>query len=887
MFRHPRDPDDFAAEIESHLDLEAERLQAEGLAADEARAAARRAFGNVARSRERFYEAGRWRWWDRLTGDVRYAARLLRKSPGFAVVAVLTMALGIGATTAIFGVVDATVLHPLPYPNPDRLVSVEDDLPGVGSYNVGMSQPEWLDLERSGIFEQIAPAWYDENNLTGPSRPARVALSIVSPNYFAALGVAPALGRAFPPGDRTPGFTQEAVISSAMWKRGFAGDAHVIGKGVRLDTDLYRIVGVMPPGFRPPGRTTDERDVDVWVATSFYGPPMSDHPARSGRNLPDAIARLKRGMTIAEAQSRVDALVAELRSRYPGDYPAQSAWRVRLVPLADALFGDVRRSLILSLAAVGLVLVIGCVNLANLLLARAGARSCEIAVRQALGAGRRRLVGQLLTESALISLLGGAAAVGVLLVTKRSLVALLPASLPRLADVTVSWSVLLFAIAVTLGSGVAFGLVPALHAGRLDVGAALNGEARGSTGGRARARTGRALVVAEFALSLVLMIAAGLLLRSFWDLWNARLGFDPQGVATIRTRLPYPNDVAIDKYPTAAAEARFLREVLRRIRALPGVEDAAFGATSAIPLDHTQHDPSFLFPLLIEGRGHDATQAPLVHGSTVTPAYFSVLGMPLRRGRLFTEFDDERVPAVAVVNEATARAFWPGADPLGHRVKLSRNPSAPWTTIVGIVADARTESMQDDDVPEIYASAYQKPDKHLAMFLRGRFDLPATAERVREQVQALDPTLPVFGARALDEAIAVSLDQRRLSTAMAGAFASVALLLAAMGIYGVISYMVNERTREIGIRVALGAERQAIVGMLLRQGVALIVAGTAAGLACALVVSRTMAGVLYGVRPIDPVTYGSVSAVLILVALLACYIPARRATRIDPIIALK
>lgn len=887
MFRRPRDLDDFAAEIESHLDLEAERLQAEGLTPDEARAAARRAFGNVTRSRERFYEARRWPWWDRRSADLRYAARLLRKSPGFAAIAVLTMALGIGATTAIFGVVDATVLHPLPYPNPDRLVTVEDDLPGVGSYNVGMSQPEWLDLERSGIFEQIAPAWYDENNLAGPSRPARVALSIVSPNYFAVLGVAPALGRAFPPGDRNPSFTQEVVISDAMWKRGFGGDANVLGQGVRLDTDLYRIVGVMPPGFRAPGRTADERDVDVWAATSFYGPPMSYHPPRSVRNLPDAIARLKPGVTIAEAQSRVDAAVAELRSRYPGDYPAQSAWRVRLVPLADALFGDVRRSLILSLAAVGLVLVIGCVNLANLLLARAGTRGREIAVRQALGAGRARLVGQLLTESALISLLGGAAGIGVLLAMKRSLVALLPPSLPRLADVTVSWSVLLFAVAVTLGAGIAFGLAPALYAGRVDLAAALNSEARGSTGGRARARTGRALVVTEFALSLVLMIAAGLLLRSFRDLLNARLGFDPQHVVTIRTRLPYPNDVAIDKYPTAAEETPFLREVLRRVRAIPGVDDAAFGATSAIPLDHTQHDPSFLFPLLLEGHGGDVAQAPLVHGSTVTPAYFPVLGMPLLRGRLFTEFDDERAPAVAVINEAAARAFWPQASPLGQRVKLSRRPSAPWTTIVGIVADARTESLQDADVPEVYVSAYQRPDKHLAIFLRGRFDVAATAERVRDQIQAIDATLPVFGARALDETVAVSLDERRLSTAMAGAFAAVSLLLAAMGIYGVIAYMVSERTHEIGIRLALGAERQAIVGMILKQGVALTIAGTTAGLACALLVSRAMAGVLYGVRPIDPATYAGVSGVLILVALLACYIPARRATRIDPIIALK
>ncbi len=886
MFRRKRPSDDFAAEIEAHLQLEGDRLRDEGFAADEARLAALRAFGNVTVSQERFYESGRWLWLDRLMQDARYAARMLRRSPGFTLVAVLTIAVGTGATTAIFGVVDATLLHALPYTQPDRLVSIEDDLPGVGSSNVGMSQPEWLDLERSGIFESVSPSWFDENNLTGAARPTRVRLSLVAPNYFATLGVVPAVGRSFPPDDRSPGFTLGVIISDAMWKRGFGGNPSVLEKSIRLDTDLYNIVGVMPPGFRPPGRTTDERNIDVWVAMSFYGPPISYHPPRSGRNLPGAIARLKEGTTLSATQSLVDGLVDNLKSRYPLDYPAQSAWRVRLVPLRESVFGNVRQSLVLLLGAVGLVMLIGCVNVANLLLARASARGRELGVRQALGASRPRLVRQLLTESVLLSLVGGIAAIGILLVTKQVLLRLIPDSLPRLNDVTIDWSVLLFAMAVTLASGLIFGLAPALQAGRVDLTSSLNSETRGSTGGRPQKRTRSALVIAEFALSLVLMVAAGLLLRSYWDLITAGLGFDPERVATVRTRLPYPNDVEIDIYRTPAQEAPFLRDVLRRLRTLPGIEIAALGGSSAIPLDHTQQDPNFLFPVLIEGRGSDPTQAPLVHGSAITPEYFQVLRMTLLRGRLFTDFDDERAPGVAVINDAMARMFWPASNPIGEHVKLSRSAKS-WSTIVGVVADARTESLKDAGVPEVYACAYQRVEKHLAIFLRGQFDLATMADGVREQIQLVDDTLPVYGAQTLNQTVSTSLVERRFSTVITGLFALTALFLAALGIYGVISYDVRERTHEIGIRLALGAERWTIVRMVLGQGVPLVLIGASIGLACAVGVSRSMTGVLYGIHPIDPVTFVGVSVLLVGVAVSACYMAARRAIRVDPMIALR
>lgn len=885
MGERKRNPDDFAAEIEAHLQLEIERLQEDGLGADEARAAARRSFGNVALAEERFYESGRWLWWDRFSQDVRYAARMLRKSPGFAATAVLTMALGIGATTAIFSVVNATLLHPLPYPHPEELVSIQDDLPGSGSRDVGMSQPEWLDLQGSGIFDHASPTWFDENNLTGTERPTRVRLMIVAPNYFALLGVKPQLGRAFPPGDYSPSFTGEVVISDGMWKRDFGSDPHVLGKSVRLDTDLYRIVGVMPPDFRAPGRTIDERNTDIWAATSFFGPPMPMQPPRAGRNLPATIARLKPGSTLAAAQSQVDALVASLQTRFQTDYPPGNAWTIRLVPLDETVVGNVRQSLVLLFGAVGLVLLIGCVNVANLMLARASARGREMAVRQAIGAARGRLVRQLLTESVLLSLVGGAVGLAILFAAKGFLVQLVPESFPRLNDISISWGVLLFALGATLGAGVIFGLAPALHAGRLDLTRMLRVEGRGSTasGGQAGAR--RALIVAEFALSLVLMVAAGLLLRSFWDLLNVRLGFTPERVMTIRTRLPYPNDTSIDRYGTPAKQATLFRELLRRARTLPGVEEAALASSPSIPLDQTVMGLAD-FPLVIEGRGVPVNEAPIVQGSIVTPEYFHVIGMTPLRGRVFTDFDNETSPGVAVVNEAMARTFWPGDDPIGKHVKLSRSASS-WTTVVGIIADARTASLTNANVPHIYTNLYQRGSKHLAIFLRGSMDTATIPDAVRDQIQSVDPTLPVFGAQALTDTVAASLAERRFSVELVGLFALTALLLAALGIYGVISYMVSTRAHEIGIRLALGAQRRSMVAMVLRQALALTLAGAAVGLVCAVIVSQMMAGLLYGVKPTDSATFLGVAVFLVAIAALACYIPARRAIRVDPMIALR
>ena len=886
FFHRSQTENEMEEELRSHIQHAVDDLQRSGLNRIEAERRARIEFGGHERFKEECREAIAGNFIDTLTQDVRFSFRMLRKSPGFTAIAVLTIALGIGATTAIFSVVDATLLHPLPYPQPEQLVSIQDDLPGAGAQDVGMSEPEWQDLQHSGIFEYVSPTWYDDNNLTGSSQPARVSLLIVAPNYFAVLGVKPQLGRAFNPQNHTPGFTEEVLISDGMWKRAFASDPHIVGKSVRMDTDLYRIIGVMPPGFQAPGRTTRDRNIEIWAATSFYGAPLADHPSRDRRNLPTAIARLKPGLTIATAQSRVDALVASLQKQFPGDYPGQARWTVRLLPLKETVVGNVRPSLFLMLGAVGLVLIIGCVNIANLMLARASARGREMAIRQALGAGRTRLTRQLLTESLLLSLFGGIAGITILFWMKDFLVRLVPDSLPRLNDISISWGILFFALGASLIAGVIFGLAPALQASRLDITHMLKLEGRGSSGSRQQSRTRRVLVVAEFALSLVLMITASLLLRSFWDLMNVRLGFNPQSVMTVRTRLPYPNDPKTDVYGTAAQQAPFFREILRRSRTLSGVEEAAVGDLGAVPLGHDRNNQTPPLPLILEGRETQSNNAPLVDESIVTPEYFDLMGMTLRRGRLFSDLDNEKAPEVAVINESMAQTYWPNEDPLGKRLKLSRRATS-WTTVVGIVADARAESLENARVPEVYTSLYQRGAHHLAIFLRGHLNAAAITDEVRAQVQSVDPTLPVFGAQMLNETVSASLSQRRFLMEVVALFALTALLLAGLGIYGVISYIVSERTHEIGIRLALGAERRSILQMVLRQGLGLAVAGAAVGLVAAVVVSHLMTGLLYGVRPTDPFTFAGVALLLIAVALLACYVPARRALLVDPLVALR
>jgi predicted permease len=876
-------------EMEEHLARQTEENLRAGMSMKEARRQAVMKFGGVNTVREDYHAEQSLPFFENLIQDLSYALRIFAKSPGFSAIAILTMALGIGATTAIFSLVDATLLHPLPYPHPEELVRIQDDLPGAGVTDAGISIPEWKDLQRSGIFQYVVLEISGSANVTGASQPSRVQYEGVAPGYFAMLGVKPELGHTFDPYDPTPGFTLDVVISDGLWKRSFGSDPHILGKSLRLDNDSYRVIGVMPPGFRDPGRTADERNTEQWAAFGF-----SNNPARAANRslrLPlETVGRLKPGLTLATAQSQLDALVASLRKQFPDVYPADSKWTVRLVPLKENVVGNVRQSLILLLGAVALVLLIGCVNVANLLLARASARSREMAVRQALGASRKRLVRQLLAESLLLSLLGGVAGLVILLCTKGFLLRLIPESLPRLNELSINWTVLLFALTASIAAGAIFGLAPARQAGRLNLANTLRVEGRGSKGSTEQTRTRRLLVVTEFALSLVLMVAAGLLLHSFWDLYKAPLGFNPQHVMSVQLWLPSPNDPKTDIYGTPAQEAVFARELLRRSRLLAGVQEASLGSEPSIPLQHDGNRS----PLIVEGRQTQSKQPPVVERSDVTPEYFHLLKIPVLGGRLFNDGDNENAPLVAVINQAMARTYWRGEDPLGKRLMLGPGragvglqASKKWITIVGVIADARTESLANASVPQIYLSLYQDTPKELAIFLRGDLNASAIPQEVRAMVQSVNPELPVYGAKTLDDAVSAALEQRRFSMDIVAAFAITALLLAALGIYGVTSYIVSERTRDIGIRLALGAERGTILAMVLRQGLGLAMAGAALGLVGSVIVSHLMAGLLYGVMPTDPLTFVGVTLVLTGVALAACYIPARRAMRVDPMIAMR
>ena len=878
-------------EIAEHLAFQTEENLRAGMSPAEARRQAALKLGAAGAIREQYHSEVSLPFIETLLQDLRYAIRMLLRSPGFSFIAIATVALGIGATTAIYSVIDATLLHPLPYPSPAELVRVQDDLPGVGSQGVGISVPEWRDLESSGIFQSVSITGTGANvNLTGAAQPLRLSFKQVTPNYFAVLGVDAQLGRTFDPHDATPGYNLEVVISDGLWRREFGADPQIIGKALRLDNDVYHVVGVMPRGFRDQGTTSDEQNVELWLGAGFAGIPFPT-PQRSVRLQSRAVlARLRSGLSIAAAQGRLDALVASLKKQYPAEYPVQTAWTVRLIPLSESVVGSVRQSLILLFGAVGLVLLISCVNVANLLLARASGRSREIAVRQALGAPRTRLIHQLLTEILLLFLLGGIAGFAILFCTQRFLLRLVPESLPHINDIAVGWGVLVFAVTVSAAAGTIFGLAPAWRMSRVDLIDTLRQEGRGSIGSAGRSRVRQFLVISELALSLVLLVAAGLLLRSFWDLFQVRPGFNPDRVMAVQTWLPGPNDPNADIYRTATQESVLVREILRRSRTVPGVEEAAIGDEAALPLGHSH--PTRL-PLIREGIETMDNQAPLIDSPIVSPEYFHLLGVPLLRGRLFSDKDLEETPQVAVINQAAARTYWLNEDPLGKRVRLRLDtrglPGSAkpvWTTIVGVIADARTESLADAAIPQIYRSVYQRASKDLAIYLRGQLDPAAISDQVRKQVQSIDPELPVFHAETLEDLLSTSLSVRRFSMEMVALFAATALLLAGLGIYGTISYVVNEQRREIAIRLALGAQKGTILKMVLRRGLGLAAAGTGLGVAGALIVSHLMAGLLYGVSPIDLPTFAGVTLLLATVALGASYIPALRAMRLDPITTL-
>ena len=819
-----------------------------------------------------------------LLQDVRYGLRVLWKSPGFAMVAVLSLALGVGANTAIFSIVNAVLLRSLPFPHPERLVKIVASNRGVGARDIGLSVPELDDLRtRAGVFDQVTALNAGPSNLTGGDRPQHLEILEVSPNYFSMLGTSAHIGRVFGPGDEAEGFAEAAIISDSLWARGFGRDPGVLGRKMLLDNDPYTIVGVLPPEFRHPGNVA--ADVEVWITAGFRGDPFPK-PDRSLRVLPGAIGLLKPGISREEAQSRLDALAAQLRAEYATDYPAGSDWSVEAEPLQESIVGNVRPMLLVLMGAVVLIILLASVNVANLLLARASGRQREMAIRLAMGASRARVIRQLLTESMILSLAAGV--VGVLTaIAALQFVHLLPAQIPRLAEVQVNWTVLVFASAVSLLAGLVFGLAPALHSATAAIAAAIREGARGSGTSRHTNRLRSLLIASELALAAVLLVGAGLLLRTFWGLLQGNPGFNPSRLVVASLYLPVPNNPDMDAYAKPEVFNTFVRETVRRVAALPGVDLASM--TTDLPVTHLARRR----PVTVEDRSDESSKGLFSEVTSVTPEYFKVLQAKLVRGRYFTEDDDTGTQPVAIVDESTARAYWPDRDPIGRRLSMKSFRGAdnpPWCTVVGVIKDINSDGLDQSGAPHIYRPIYQfAGSRALSKSVTVRTSLPATnlEPQIRREIQAVDSNLPVFNVRTMNEVIDGSLASRRFSAELVGVFAVVALLLASVGIYGLLAYMVGQRAHEIGVRMALGATPSTIAKMIVGRGVGLAAIGVGVGLILSGNMAPLMSSVLYGVRPLDPEVFIAVPLILIVVVLLASYIPARRAARVNPIVALR
>jgi len=818
-----------------------------------------------------------------LLQDIRYGLRLLGKSRGLTIVVVLTLALGVGANTALFSVVDAVLLRPLPFAHPEQLVAVKADMPGLNLLDLGVSQPELQDLQQnSGVFDDISAIWPINSNITGREKPFRVEANAVSFNYFTLLHASPQLGRVFNASDFRQGFSEYAVISDSAWHRMFGGDPNVLGKTFRLDMDLYTVIGVMPPDFHHPGRTL-QQDVEVWCATGFAADPFPKPPVRTLRFIPGAIARLKPGLTVRQAQSELDAFAAHLEAQYPPDYPARAQWRLRLVPLQEELVGKTSLMLFLLLAAVGAVLLIACVNIASLLLARSAMRHREVAVRQALGASTWRLVRQTLTESVLLALCGGALAIPVSYALKSLLLTMVPSTLPRVSEIKLNGTALLFALAISLLTGLLFGIAPAIQLSDHRVLDKLNQGARGVGVGARQQRSLAILVISEFALSLILLVGAGLLLRSFWKVLQVQPGFNADNLVTARVWLPVPNVPKNNPYPNQQKRNVFLAEVQRRLSAIPGVTGVGIGGLNTA-FGELRNSISFE----VQGRLNTAGESPTAEIGLASADLFRVLGTPIVRGRGFTEADDDKGEPVALIDETAAEKFFANEDPLGKQLRFPQfGPKSPLRRIVGVVGRSRGDGLDAPYTPHIYLSTRQAGLNNILFYIRTSAAPEALEEPVRRAIQSVDPDLPVFAVRSLRGVIADSLAARRFAMQVLAAFAATALLLAAIGIYGVMAYFVSQRVREIGVRMALGAQRADVLKLVVRQGMVLALGGVVAGLLLALTLTHLMAGLLFGISAYDPVSLAGITILLAAVALLANYFPARRASMVDPMVALR
>lgn len=800
---------------------------------------------------------------DDLFRDVRYAMRSLLRQPGFTAIAVVTLALGIGANTAIFSVVHGVLLQPLPYPDSARLVSLRQSnvATAPAQPDAQIAPGNFLEWQRQNTsFESLAAYRTVSYNVTGDGNPERMLAGRVSVGLFKLLGVQPLVGRDFAAEEDRPAREKVVIISYGLWLRRFGGGADALGRSLKLDGEDHAIVGVMPADFRLP----DQHERELWTPIAFKDNERTLHHAR----YIDAIGRLKPDISFAQANAEMTAISARLAQEHP---EANTGWTIKVTPLLDFVVGDAKKVLWVIFGAVALILLIACANVANLLLARAATRQKEMAVRAALGAGRVRIVRQLATESLLLAALGALAAWPLALWGLKALLAAAPADLPRLAPVSIDNRALLFIFAITLLTAFISGLAPALQVLKFDSNPALKDQRSRSI---RQQRIGNLLIASEVALALMLLIGGGLLLRTVWRLNHIDPGFDEQNALAVTLQLPQK------KYAAPQEIARFSEQLVQQVAKLPGVEAA--GVARILPILHDM-PISFYF----EGRRREADKdLPQTNYSAVSPDYFRAMSIPLVSGRAFTDHDTQDAPRVAIVSQALAQRYFPNGDAVGKQINVNTGPES-YREIVGIVGDVKQNGLTKETRPHTYEPFAQAPNQFMTLIVRSSMDPASLVPAIRGKVLALDSDLPLQRTITLDRVIANSIRQQRFTSIVLSVFAGVGLLLAAAGLYGVISYSVAQRTHELGIRVALGAQVKDVMQLVLRQGMTFVIAGEVMGIIGAFALTRLLSGLLFGVTPTDAATFIGVTAGLTFVALLACYIPARRATKVDPLVALR
>ncbi len=865
LFRRGQFQRDLREEMADHVRMKERELADEGVPPNEARNTARREFGNALLLRERSRDAWGLAWLETLLQDLRYGLRQLRRNPGFTAVAVLTLALGIGASTAIFSVVDAVLIRSLPYRHPSRLVALWETMPR--SPQVPVSGPDFLDWkQQNGVFSRIAVGTFAPANLIGTSQPEHVEGVLISPGFFRLLGTAPALGRTFLPDESQEGRTRVVILSYGLWKGAFGGASGIVGRDIELNGHKFTTIGVMPETFRFPqllGVTSPD----------FYVPfPIKYLQTNRGDHSMWVVGRLKASISIARAQAEMTSLAHRLAQQY-SDTNAHVG--VRIVPLHEQLVGKTRPVLVMLLCAVGVLLLIACANAANLLLAQAGRRKREIAVRLAVGASPGRVIRQLVTESLLLGLIGGTAGILVAVWAKKSMVALSPAGLlPMVNPVSLNLFVLAFAIGLSLVTGLLFGLIPALQASKMELQEALKEGSSRFRGRLVGLRYRNSLAIGEVALALLLLIGCGLFIRTLTNLLKVHAGFNPRNVLTMWIQ---PGA----KYAKNQDRVDFFQSVVHHVRELPGIKAAAF--TSELPLEG-----GYAGNVTPEGQPiHPGLQGPMVEFSYITPGYFRVMSVALLGGRVLTWADDANAPRVAVINEAMTRRFWPNENPIGRR--FTRGDPHKFYEVVGVVDDVLQHGLVSPAWPQAYFPYAQEPTHTTLLNLAVRTGLSpsSVSAEIPSEIRTVDRDVPVYEVETMIQIRDHISGKPRFETILMSFLASVALILAAVGIYGLMAYVVTQRTHEIGIRMALGAQKRDVLRLVLAGGMSLIVIGVGIGIAASLALTRFLSSLLYGVKPTDPLTFAAVSLLLTVVALFACWIPARRAAKVDPMVALR